>query len=157
MKKEKEIDFESIIKENEQLKIENRKLHQFVSFMEKQILDFKSELAQYYDALESQRQFELRQAYLESDNGIVGKFMIKIENLNLSARTYNILKGANCNTLGDIASLKKTDLIKFRGFGKNKFQEVEKVLVFYGLDFEMDVKSIIEEALNGWQPPKKCV
>lgn len=153
-KKEEPIDVESIVKENEILKEENKRLHQFISYMLRQISDFKLEMAQYNESVEAQKQYEARQAYLESDEGVVGKLMIKIVDLPFSVRIHNILKAGDCETLGDIVSKEKTDILKFRGMGIKKFKEIMDVVDYYGLEFGMDVKSIIEDAVKGWQPRK---
>ena len=38
--------------------------------------------------------------------------------LNLSVRALNCLKAADVETLGDLVQYNKTDLLKFRNFGK---------------------------------------
>lgn len=153
-KKEEPIDVESIVKENEILKEENKRLHQFISYMLRQISDFKLELTQYHESVDAQKHYEARQAYLESDEGVVGKLMIKVENLPFSARTKNILKSGDCETLGDIVSKEKTEILRYRGMGIKKFKEILAVADYYGLEFGMDVKSIIEEAVKDWQQRK---
>ena len=153
-KKEDPIDVESIIKENEILKEENKRLHQFISYLFRQISDFKLEMTQYNESVEAQKLYEARQAYLESDEGVVGKLMINVENLPFSARIQNILKAGDCKTLGDIVSKEKTEILRFRGMGSKHIKEISDIVDYYGLEFGMDVKSIIEEAVKGWQPSK---
>ena len=41
--------------------------------------------------------------------------------LNLSVRALNCLKAADVETLGDLVQYNKTDLLKFRNFGRNRF------------------------------------
>ena len=62
-----------------------------------------------------------------------------IEELNLSVRSYNCLKSADVDTIGELVSREKNDLLKFRNFGKKSLQELEEVIEERGLHFDMDV------------------
>ena len=42
----------------------------------------------------------------------------KLVDMDLSVRALNCLKAANVDTLGDLVTYNKTDLLKFRNFGK---------------------------------------
>lgn len=42
-----------------------------------------------------------------------------ISELDLSVRAYNCLKAADIKSLGDLAALDISDMMKFRNFGKN--------------------------------------
>lgn len=57
-----------------------------------------------------------------------------IEDLDLSLRSYNCLKRANINTVGDILSRDKQELSKIRNFGKKSFSEVEEKILALGLE-----------------------
>ena len=48
----------------------------------------------------------------------------KIENLDLSVRSYNCLRRSNIETLGDIVSMTQEDLIKIRNLGRRSFKEI---------------------------------
>ena len=133
-----------ILKENEQLKEENKMLRQIVSMVQKDILMLDA----YMDSKAAKEKSEMRQYYLAADKGIVGKLMLKIEDLPLKVRTKNILKKNNCNTFGDVVSLEKTDLLRFRLLGKNGLTDIMNLADSYGLHFGMDVKGIIEESLK---------
>lgn len=56
-----------------------------------------------------------------------------IEDLDLSLRSYNCLKRANINTVGDILSKDAGELSKIRNFGKKSYSEVEAKLNEMGL------------------------
>jgi DNA-directed RNA polymerase subunit alpha len=43
----------------------------------------------------------------------------KLVDMDLSVRALNCLKAAEVDTLGDLVSFNKNDLMKFRNFGKN--------------------------------------
>jgi len=46
----------------------------------------------------------------------------KLIDMDLSVRALNCLKAAEVDTLGDLVSFNKNDLMKFRNFGKNRLQ-----------------------------------
>lgn len=59
-----------------------------------------------------------------------------IEDLDLSLRSYNCLKRANINTVGDILSKDAGELSKIRNFGKKSYYEVEMKLNEMGLQIK---------------------
>ena len=63
----------------------------------------------------------------------------KLSEMNLSVRALNCLKQANVETVGELVSFNKTDLLKFRNFGKKSLTELEALLVNINLTFGMDV------------------
>ena len=68
-----------------------------------------------------------------------------ITDFNLSVRTINCLKNIEVETLGDLVSFNKSDLVKLRGFGKKVLQEIENVVLSYGLEFGIKVSSYQQE------------
>ena len=63
----------------------------------------------------------------------------KLSDLDLSVRALNCLKAAEVETLGDLVSYNKNDLMKFRNFGKKSLSELEELVSNKGLDFGMDL------------------
>jgi len=63
----------------------------------------------------------------------------KLVDMDLSVRALNCLKAAEVDTLGDLVSYNKNDLMKFRNFGKKSFTELEELVVLKGLSFGMDL------------------
>jgi DNA-directed RNA polymerase subunit alpha len=63
----------------------------------------------------------------------------KLIDMDLSVRALNCLKAAEVDTLGDLVSFNKTDLMKFRNFGKKSLTELEELVVAKGLSFGMDL------------------
>ncbi|MBO5719546.1 MAG: DNA-directed RNA polymerase subunit alpha [Bacteroidales bacterium] len=63
----------------------------------------------------------------------------KLSDMDLSVRALNCLKAANVDTLGQLAVLQKTDLLKFRNFGKKSLTELEDLLTRMNLAFGMDI------------------
>jgi DNA-directed RNA polymerase subunit alpha len=62
-----------------------------------------------------------------------------IADLDLSVRAYNCLKAADIKTLGDLAALDISDMMKFRNFGKKSLAELEQLIADKGLTFGVDV------------------
>lgn len=59
--------------------------------------------------------------------------------LNLSVRALNCLKAADVETLGDLVQYNKTDLLKFRNFGKKSLSELDDLLESLNLSFGTDI------------------
>ena len=58
---------------------------------------------------------------------------------NLSVRALNCLKAANVETIGDLVKYNKSDLLKFRNFGKKSLSELDDLLQSLNLSFGMDI------------------
>jgi DNA-directed RNA polymerase subunit alpha len=63
----------------------------------------------------------------------------KLVDMDLSVRALNCLKAADIETLGDLVSFNKNDLLKFRNFGKKSLTELEDLVDAKGLTFGMNV------------------
>ena len=63
----------------------------------------------------------------------------KLVDLDLSVRALNCLKAADVETLGDLVQYNKTDLLKFRNFGKKSLTELEELLASLNLSFGTDI------------------
>ena len=63
----------------------------------------------------------------------------KLVDMDLSVRALNCLKAADVETLGDLVSFNKNDLLKFRNFGKKSLTELEDLVKTKGLEFGMNV------------------
>jgi DNA-directed RNA polymerase subunit alpha len=63
----------------------------------------------------------------------------KLIDMDLSVRALNCLKAAEVDTLGDLVSFNKSDLMKFRNFGKKSLTELEELVIAKGLNFGMDL------------------
>jgi len=63
----------------------------------------------------------------------------KLVDMDLSVRALNCLKAADVETLGDLVSYNKNDLLKFRNFGKKSLTELEDLVDNKGLTFGMNV------------------
>ena len=63
----------------------------------------------------------------------------KLVEMDLSVRALNCLKAAEVETIGDLVSLNKHDLLKFRNFGKKSLTELEELVRNKGLEFGMNI------------------
>jgi DNA-directed RNA polymerase subunit alpha len=63
----------------------------------------------------------------------------KLVDMDLSVRALNCLKVADVETLGDLVSFNKNDLLKFRNFGKKSLAELEELVKSKNLQFGMNV------------------
>jgi len=63
----------------------------------------------------------------------------KLVDLDLSVRALNCLKAADVETLGDLVSFNKNDLLKFRNFGKKSLTELEELVKAKNLQFGMNI------------------
>ncbi|MCB9202081.1 MAG: DNA-directed RNA polymerase subunit alpha [Flavobacteriales bacterium] len=63
----------------------------------------------------------------------------KLVDMELSVRALNCLKAAEVETLGELVSFNKSDLMKFRNFGRKSLSELEELVISKGLSFGIDV------------------
>jgi DNA-directed RNA polymerase subunit alpha len=63
----------------------------------------------------------------------------KLVDMDLSVRALNCLKAADVETLGELVSFNKNDLLKFRNFGKKSLMELEDLVKAKNLTFGMNV------------------
>ncbi|NQW36119.1 MAG: DNA-directed RNA polymerase subunit alpha [Flavobacteriales bacterium] len=63
----------------------------------------------------------------------------RLVDMDLSVRALNCLKAAEVDTLGDLVSFNKNDLMKFRNFGKKSLTELDELVNIKGLQFGMDL------------------
>ena len=63
----------------------------------------------------------------------------KLVDMNLSVRALNCLKAAEVDTLGELVQLNKSDLLKFRNFGKKSLTELDDLLESLNLSFGTDI------------------
>jgi len=101
-------------------------IHHFMLFSDEKItldLDDKSENEEFDESALQMRQ-------------ILKK---KLSDMDLSVRALNCLKAADIESLGDLVSYKKTDLLKFRNFGRKSLTELEDLIEQNSLTFGMNV------------------
>lgn len=99
--------------------------------------------------------------YLLGDKGghFTALMNTKVIDLEITVRSLNCLKAADIETLGDLVRCTKTDLLKFRNFGKKSLTELEDLLDSLNLHFDMDVDAIIAADTEKmiWERKKKVI
>ena len=60
-----------------------------------------------------------------------------IEELELSVRSYNCLKNANVQTIGELVKRSEADMLKTKNFGRKSLNEIKELLADMGLSFGM--------------------
>jgi len=68
---------------------------------------------------------------------------MKVDELELSVRSGNCLRAANILTIGDLVKNHEADMLKYKNFGRKSLVELNQVLSNMGLEFGMDVGSIM--------------
>lgn len=101
-------------------------IHHFMLFSDERITLEADEIAQ-------------TESYDEESLHMRQLLKTKLVDLDLSVRALNCLKAAEVDTLGDLVSYNKNDLMKFRNFGKKSLSELEELVAVKGLNFGMDL------------------
>jgi DNA-directed RNA polymerase subunit alpha len=101
-------------------------IHHFMLFSDERITLESEEIAQ-------------TESYDEESLHMRQLLKTKLVDLDLSVRALNCLKAAEVETLGDLVSYNKSDLMKFRNFGKKSLTELEELVASKNLHFGMDL------------------
>jgi DNA-directed RNA polymerase subunit alpha len=64
-------------------------------------------------------------------------FNKSIEDLELSVRSFNCLKNANIQTIGDLVVRTENDMMRVKNFGRKSLLEISDILQSMGLEFGM--------------------
>jgi DNA-directed RNA polymerase subunit alpha len=62
-----------------------------------------------------------------------------VEELELSVRSYNCLKNANIQTIGDLVQRTEAEMLRTKNFGRKSLNEIKEILAGLGLGFGMRV------------------
>lgn len=65
--------------------------------------------------------------------------LTKLSDVGLSVRAYNCLKAADIDTFADLVSYSRSELMRFRNFGRKSLSEIDVLLDKMKLSFGMDV------------------
>lgn len=64
-----------------------------------------------------------------------------VEEMELSVRSYNCLKNANIQTLGDLVQKSESEMLRTKNFGRKSLNEIREILTSMGLTFGMKIDS----------------
>lgn len=62
-----------------------------------------------------------------------------VEELELSVRSYNCLKNANIQTIGELVTKTEAEMLKTKNFGRKSLNEIKAILADMGLSFGINV------------------
>ena len=87
------------------------------------------------------------ESIVESDVNELGKeelhmkhlLLTKLSDMGLSVRAFNCLKAAEIDTFADLVSYSRSELMKFRNFGRKSLNEIDVLVEKMNLSFGMDV------------------
>ena len=79
---------------------------------------------------------EVQQEEVEEVNEDDQLLSLTVEELDLSLRSFNCLKRAGLNTVGEILEMTRDELSKIKNFGKKSFDEVEQKIQDLGLELK---------------------
>ena len=65
--------------------------------------------------------------------------LTKLSDMGLSVRAFNCLKAADIDTFADLVSYSRSELMKFRNFGRKSLSEIDELVEKMKLTFGMDV------------------
>ena len=66
--------------------------------------------------------------------------LTKLSDVGLSVRAFNCLKAADIDTFADLVSYSRSELMKFRNFGRKSLNEIDLLVEKMKLSFGMDVR-----------------
>jgi len=73
----------------------------------------------------------------EQVDGINENLNKSVEEMELSVRSYNCLKNANIQTLGELVTRSEGEMLKTKNFGRKSLNEIKEILGVMGLSFSM--------------------
>ncbi|MGH9519443.1 MAG: DNA-directed RNA polymerase subunit alpha C-terminal domain-containing protein, partial [Terriglobales bacterium] len=62
-----------------------------------------------------------------------------VEELELSVRSYNCLKNANIQTIGELIQKSENEMLKTKNFGRKSLNEIKEILATMGLSLGMRI------------------
>ena len=75
----------------------------------------------------------------EADLSMRHLLLTKLTDMGLSVRAFNCLKAADIDTFADLVSYSRSELLKFRNFGRKSLNEIDVLVEKMHLSFGMDV------------------
>ncbi len=72
----------------------------------------------------------------------------KVDELELSVRSYHCLHGADINTIGDLVQRDEDSMLKYRNFGRKSLNELNAKLDELDLRFGMDISEYLDDDNN---------
>ena len=89
-------------------------------------------LIEHFKVIENLNEFIKEREFIKQNK----KLDMKIEDLDLSVRSYNCLKRANINTVGELTQKTEEEMMKVRNLGRKSLKEVIEKLRANGLSLK---------------------
>lgn len=95
-------------------------------------------LVEHFEILSQLNELVVKEEYMyEQEEKVVNKkYETKIEELDLSVRSYNCLKRAGINTIGDLTQKNEEEMMRVRNLGRKSLKEVIQKLRERGLELK---------------------
>jgi DNA-directed RNA polymerase subunit alpha len=100
----------------------------------KLLKDHMSIFINFEEEIETEAQAEEGRTLLRNDN-----LNRSVEELELSVRSYNCLKNANIQTIGELVQKTEAEMLKTKNFGRKSLNEIKEILAQMGLSLGMKI------------------
>ncbi len=105
-----------------------------VGLAAKLLKDHMNIFINFEESLEGGDHSEARGFHLRNDN-----LNRSVEELELSVRSYNCLKNANIQTIGELVQKSESEMLKTKNFGRKSLNEIKEILATMGLSLGMRI------------------
>ncbi len=118
----------------EKLEAENKRLHQLTTTLMQDLEKCKSQL-------ESMTKIEKPKTKRDL---LIKLLCTPITDFRFNIRAQNILNSIGCKTIGEVASIKREELIKINKCGRATVENIEKVLSENGLSLDSNLSLLLQ-------------
>jgi DNA-directed RNA polymerase subunit alpha len=105
-----------------------------VGLAAKLLKDHMSIFINFEEEIEAESHAEEGRALLRNEN-----LNRSVEELELSVRSYNCLKNANIQTIGELVQKTEAEMLKTKNFGRKSLNEIKEILAQMGLSLGMKI------------------
>jgi len=105
-----------------------------VGLAAKLLKDHMSIFINFEEEIETDSTLEEGRGLLRNDN-----LNRSVEELELSVRSYNCLKNANIQTIGELVQKTEAEMLKTKNFGRKSLNEIKEILAQMGLSLGMKI------------------
>ena len=99
----------------------------------------------YIEAISQPEVLELTQGVSEETMALRKVLNQTIDEMELSVRSYNCLQAAGIKYIHELVSKEESQMLKYKNFGRKSLTELVEKLDTMGLNFGMDIDSIMVE------------
>ena len=99
----------------------------------------------YIEAISQPEVLELTQGVSEETMALRKVLNQTIDEMELSVRSYNCLQAAGIKYIHELVSKEESQMLKYKNFGRKSLTELVEKLDTMGLNFGMDIESIMVE------------